>query len=449
MEVSLLEMLDARERRAARQRELLGQFGQTLVCFTMNIAGPVKNSPLIARGYCLGRRLLRQQLAAAGMPVVHFEEIREKTGNEAIFLVAAQALAVKAVTTAIEDASPVGRLFDMDVLESTGRKIDRQELGKPGRRCLICGGMAGACARSRAHSVAQLQEKTTRILEEALLEADSRCAARLAVQALLYEVAVTPKPGLVDRENSGSHRDMDVFSFLASGAGLYPYFAQCVKIGRQGDTPEETFRALRTPGLLAEGQMLSSTGGVNTHKGAIFSMGILCGALGRLERQDWGDADRVLAQCAAMTKGLTAGDFAGLTPETAKTAGQKLYLRYGITGVRGQAEAGFPTVGKIGLPKLEAALSAGKSINEAGCAALVSMLADTVDTNMIHRGGYKLAKAASEEAKVLLEQEPFPGVPALEKLNRDYVEKNLSPGGTADLLAMTLMLHFLKEEAHE
>ena len=70
MEVSLLEMLDARERRAARQRELLGQFGQTLVCFTMNIAGPVKNSPLIARGYCLGRRLLRQQLAAAGMPVV-------------------------------------------------------------------------------------------------------------------------------------------------------------------------------------------------------------------------------------------------------------------------------------------------------------------------------------------------------------------------------------------
>ena len=77
------------------------------------------------------------------------------------------------------------------------------------------------------------------------------------------------------------------------------------------------------------------------------------------------------------------------------------------------------------------------------------MLADTVDTNMIHRGGYELAKAASEEAKALLEREPFPGVPALEKLNRDYVEKNLSPGGTADLLAMTLMLHFLKEEAHE
>ena len=449
MEVSLLEMLDARERRAQKQRELLEGSGQTLVCFTMNIAGPVKNSPLIARGYALGRRLLERQLAAAGMEVTHFEEIREKTGNEAFFLVASSPLAVKKITSEIEDSAPIGRLFDMDVLESTGRKIDRQELGKEGRRCLICGGMATACARSRTHSVAQLQEKTTQILEAALLEADSQCAARLAVQALLFEVAVTPKPGLVDRENSGSHRDMDVFSFLASGAGLFPYFAQCVKIGRQGGTPEETFRALRTPGLLAEGQMLSSTGGVNTHKGAIFSMGILCGALGRLERQTWGDSDRVLAECAAMTRGLTAQDFAGLTPETARTAGQKLYLRYGITGVRGQAEAGFPAVGKVGLPKLEAALSAGKSINEAGCAALTAMLADTVDTNMIHRGGYELAKAASEQAKVLLEREPFPSVEALEEMNRTFVEKNLSPGGTADLLAMTLMLHFLKEEAHE
>ena len=448
MEVSLLEMLDARERRAEQQRKLLEAFQQTLVCFTMNIAGPVKNSPLIGRGYALGRRLLRQQLAAAGMEVTHFEEIREKTGNEAFFLVDSSPLAVKKITSEIEDSAPIGRLFDMDVLDKTGRKIDRQELGKEGRRCLICGGMATACARSRAHGVAQLQEKTTQILEAALLQADSQCAARLAVQALLFEVAVTPKPGLVDRENSGSHRDMDMFTFLSSGAGLFPYFAQCVKIGRQGGTPEETFRALRTPGLLAEGQMLSSTGGVNTHKGAIFSMGILCGALGRLERQAWGDSDRVLAQCAAMTRGLTARDFAGLTPETARTAGQKLYLRYGVTGVRGQAEAGFPAVGKIGLPKLEAALSQGKSINEAGRAALLAMLADTVDTNMIHRGGYEQAKAASEQAKRLLEREPFPGAKALEEMNRDFVEKNLSPGGTADLLAMTLMLHFLKEEAH-
>ena len=138
-----------------------------------------------------------------------------------------------------------------------------------------------------------------------------------------------------------------------------------------------------------------------------------------------------------------------LTSETAKTAGQKLYLQYGITGVRGEAEAGFPAVLNVGLPKLEAALAAGKTINEAGCAALLAMLASTVDTNMIHRGGYVLAKETSQKLKALLEKEPFPSKETLEALDAEFLAKNLSPGGTADLLALTYLLHFLKEEPHE
>ena len=449
MEVTLLEMLEARERRANRQRVLLSAHGKTMVCFTMNIAGPVKNNALIRRGYALGKRLLREQLAVAGILVVYFEEIQEKTGNEAIFLLDTDPLAVKNVTVEIEDHAAIGRLFDMDVLCPDGRKVDRQELGQEGRKCLICGGMAQACARSRTHSVPELQEKTWEILCQALNEADCTDAARLGVQALLYEVATTPKPGLVDRENSGSHRDMDFFAFQASAAALYPYFSQCVKIGRETENPQETFRRLRLPGKLAEGEMLRATGGVNTHKGAIFSMGILCGALGRLEREQWRDPNAVLSECAAMTKGLVIEDYVNLTPETAKTTGQKLYLQYGITGVRGQAEDGFPAVLNVGLPKLEAALAAGKSINEAGCAALLAMLAETVDTNMIHRGGYELAKETSEKLKAFLEKEPFPSKETLEALDAEFIEKNLSPGGTADLLALTYMLHFLKEEPHE
>ena len=134
--------------------------------------------------------------------------------------------------------------------------------------------------------MAQLQEKTQAVLAAAIREADSKTIARLACQALLYEVATTPKPGLVDRANSGSHRDMDFFTFQASAAALWPYFARCAEIGMDTHSlpPEETFSRLRTPGKLAEGDMLRATAGVNTHKGAIFSMGILCGALGRLER---------------------------------------------------------------------------------------------------------------------------------------------------------------------
>ena len=447
MEVSLTEMLEAREKRAWQQRELLRR-GRTMICFTMNTAGPIKNSPLIGSGYDLGKRLLLGQLDVAGVAVSDFEEVREKTGNECILLVDAEPLAVKAITAELEDHAPIGRLFDMDVLRPDGSKVERQELGLPGRKCLLCGESAQVCARSRKHSVAELQAKTREILQEAVDEWDSREAARLACQALLYEVAITPKPGLVDRENSGSHRDMDFFTFQASAAALQPYFAQCVRIGRQGGAPEETLRALRLPGKLAEAEMRRATVGVNTHKGAIFSMGILCGALGRLDRESWGNPDRILDECAAMAKGIVSEDYRDLTPETAKTAGQKLYLRYGITGVRGQAEAGFPAVREAGLPTLEAALAAGKNINEASCAALLALLVHTADTNMIHRGGFDGMQQATLEVREILDRENFPSRETLESLDKRFIEKNLSPGGSADLLALTLFLHFLRETAH-
>lgn len=444
MEVSLTEMLEAREKRAWQQRELLRR-GRTMICFTMNIAGPIKNSPLIGSGYDLGKRLLLGQLDVAGVAVSDFEEVREKTGNECILLVDAEPLTVKAITAELEDHAPIGRLFDMDVLRPDGSKVERQELGLPGRKCLLCGESAQVCARSRKHSVAELQAKTREILQEAVDEWDSREAARLACQALLYEVAITPKPGLVDRENSGSHRDMDFFTFQASAAALQPYFAQCVRIGRQGGAPEETLRALRLPGKLAEAEMRRATVGVNTHKGAIFSMGILCCALGRLDRESWGNPDRILDECAAMAKGIVSEDYRDLTPETAKTAGQKLYLRYGITGVRGQAEAGFPAVREAGLPTLEAALAAGKNINEASCAALLALLVHTADTNMIHRGGFDGMQQATLEVREILDRENFPSRETLESLDKRFIEKNLSPGGSADLLALTLLLFFLKE----
>lgn len=147
--------------------------------------------------------------------------------------------------------------------------------------------------------------------------------------------------------------------------------------------------------------------------------------------------------------GIISADYTGLTAETARTAGQKLYLRYGITGVRGQAEAGFPAVRKVGLPKLEQGLSLGKSVNEAGCAALLAMLADTVDTNMIHRGSFEIQQKCAKELSALLDNEPFPSKETLEALDEAFIRNNLSPGGTADLLAMVYMLHFLKEEPHE
>lgn len=441
--VELPQMLEARENRVTRQRELLAEYRLPLVSFTMNIAGPVKNSPSIRRGFRLGKELLFGQLARIGAPVRFSEEVDADTGCEGYYLVDTAPDLLKAITCDIEDHTPLGRLFDLDVLTPDGVKLDR---GAP-RRCLICGRPAKECARSRAHTVAELQRHTHDLLTAALDTHDADTAASLAVRALLYEVCTTPKPGLVDRAGSGSHSDMDIFTFMDSAAVLWPYFARCVRVGRD-TAPQpaaETFAALRWPGKLAEGSMLTATGGTNTHKGAIFSLGLVCGALGRLERERWRDPEAVLAQVAAMTAGTVERELAGPDQGEAATAGERFYAQYGVTGVRGQAEAGFPTVRDHGLPVLEDGLAQGRSLDEAGSAAMLTLLAHTVDTNMISRGGIEVQREESSRLMELLAEHPYPDEDVLSALDRDYIRRGLSPGGSADLLAVCYLLHFLRE----
>ncbi|MCD8189724.1 MAG: triphosphoribosyl-dephospho-CoA synthase CitG [Clostridiales bacterium] len=449
--VILPEMLEARELRVLRQQDLLRHFGKPLICFTMNIPGPVKNSLSIRRGFLLGSAWLQQQLDGRGIPVLFSREWNAHTGDELYLVPDCEAPSVKEITVALEDGSPLGRLFDMDVLTPDGAKIGRQELGQPERPCLLCGKPGRECARSRAHTVEELQHKTEAILTETFQRRDARKAAELAVRSLLYEVAVTPKPGLVDRNNSGSHRDMDFFTFLNSAASLYPYFEACALAGRKtaGEAPSVTFQRIRAAGIQAEQIMLHATGGVNTHKGAIFSVGLLCAALGRLERSHWKEPETVLQECAALVKGLSEGDFSGVTEETAVTTGQRLYLRYGITGVRGQAEAGFPAVLRFGLPKLEEGVEQGLPLNDAGCAALLSILAHSVDTNLIARSDLPTQQRVAEEIAQLLVRDPFPTEEQLRSLDKAFVARNLSPGGSADLLAVCYLLYFLRQEGED
>lgn len=436
MEPTLLEILDARERRAVRQRKLTAATHCPLVSFTMNIAGPVKYSPAIDRGFAVGLSRLEGMLT--GLTVLSRNVIRENTGCEALFAVDADPLFLKALAVHLEDQDGFGRLLDIDILDAKGNKLDRQLLGLSPRKCLLCEKDARLCSRSRTHSVAQLQEKTAELLDSV---SDVPPLSMLAVKALLWEVFTTPKPGLVDRNNSGSHKDMALLTFVSSVYALAPYFGEAVRIGRQTQhlSPQETFAALRQPGIRAEQEMLRATGGVNTHKGAIFTLGILCGALGRLNAPF--GAEEILALCGEMTAGITR-EFDSTTQET---AGTRLYRNYGITGIRGQAEKGFPAVLQVGLPRLEQGLSQGLSLNDAGCAALLWLMTAIEDTNLITRGGYDRWKTLLSETQAVLETTPFPDKTCLEQLDAAFIRENLSPGGSADLLAMTYFLHFLNK----
>ena len=450
LEVTLAEMLEARERRAARQRELLGRFGGPLISFTMNIAGPVKDSPLIRRAFDQGCRELKAALEAADVPVLCWQEERAVTGCQLYCAAGGEALAVKGICAAIEDGSALGRLFDMDVLRRDGTKLDREEVGGGDRRCIVCGAAGRGCASRRLHTVPELQRATSRIMADHFAAADRAAIGALATQALTDEVNTTPKPGLVDRANSGSHRDMDLRTFEASIDALAPYWERCVEIGQETaeDTPAGTFARLRQTGIQAEKAMLCATGGVNTHKGAIFTLGAVCGAAGRLWRPEGPcrDAGRLLEECAALVRDAVASDLAAARelPEE-----ERSYRRYGLPGIRGEAAAGLPGVAEVALPAFETALEAGRSRNDAGVIALLHLIARGTDTNMIARGGPEEAEAAARRVRELLERSPMPDMEAVARLDEDFITRNLSPGGCADLLAATYFLHDLARTGDE
>ena len=413
MKISVMDILAARDKRAATQKRLLEGFGKPLICFTMNIAGPVKHSDPIEAAYGLGKKLLLARI----LPV-HFEERISPTGCEGFFVVAQDPIALKKICVAIEDSQPICRLFDMDVLDVNGRKLSREDIGMAGRRCLICQQPAPVCASTRAHSLSQLQEKTAQLLA---VDLQGAYMASLAYQALVEEVRTTPKPGLVDEAGNGSHRDMDLALFLKSADSLRDYLYTATQCG--------DFDSLRQAGIRAESAMLEATGGVNTHKGAIFTMGILCACKG--------------LDCTHLTRGIVEKDLGGITEENARTVGQRLYAQHRITGIRGQAEAGFPAVRDVGLPILRQGLAKGLSLNQAGCAALLHILCSLEDTNLIARSDLATAQAVKAQVAALLQDDPFPSRAVLEDLDGQFIAQNLSIGGAADLLAATYFLHFL------
>lgn len=444
--VTLMEMLGAREARAMRQQQLLEEYHLPVISFCLNIAGPVKNSPVLRRAFREGLERLACALLAGRLDVVHREEVDQPTGCEALWVVRGDGRAVKELCVELEDRDALGRLFDLDVLDPVSGKWDRTQLGQPPRKCLVCGKEGKGCASRRLHTVEELQGATQVILEDYFGKKDQQALGALAAKALLYEVCTTPKPGLVDRKNNGSHRDMDVFAFLDSTAALLPYFEEAVRLGMETRDlpPQETFRRLRQAGAAGERAMFRATGGVNTHKGAVFTLGTVCAAAGRLWTVEGfsKDLDAALALCGEMSAQAVQKDFEAIRREGAHTTGQRLYLEHGLEGIRGELSRGLPAVAQIGLPTLRRRLEAGDSLEQAGVQVLLALMAQVVDTNLIARGGLEGQQWAMEQTKNL-PQGRAATRQETEELDRALIERNLSPGGCADLLAITYFLEFL------
>ena len=277
------------------------------------------------------------------------------------------------------------------------------------------------------------------------LRASCLYTAVCAIRSLHAELVLYPKPGLVSPVDNGSHDDMDAGLFLRSLFSLRHYFIRMAHAGAQS----ASFDTLKECGMQAERRMLAATNGINTHRGAIFSLGILCAAAGYCHghalplsannlrsvlRAEWGKA--LLAHA---------------NPAVAKLSnGLRVSHLYAVNGARAEGAQGFPAVFEIGIPQLMQSFAAGAQVTEAQVDTLFSLMAQMVDTNIYHRGGVDGAALVRQAAQQFMQSG---GTAQTDWCSRAlechhlFVSHNLSPGGAADMLSACWFVYQLTQTA--
>ncbi len=266
--------------------------------------------------------------------------------------------------------------------------------------------------------------------------------ADLAVRALREEALLTPKPALVDRRGSGAHADLTLDLMLASASALRATFGAIARAAADQQYPSQVFRErLSALGRTGEQAMLATTGGVNTHRGAIWTLGLLVAATALSPP---GTPVYKLAACAG-----SIACYADRRAPREVSHGLLVQQRYGVLGARAEAQQQFPHVINDALPTLICARTCGLPETYARLDTLLVLIARLADTCILYRGGPVALQAAQSGARSILEQggtSTPQGWEALGQLDRMLLAFRVSPGGSADLLAATLYLAFLEQE---
>lgn len=439
--VALDDILAARDARVARQQALLAQ-GGVLLSLTLVAPGAVKRSPLLDAIFAAALDALRPYVSDARAR----QEAVDDGGHHALYLLDGDAHDWKKRVIALENRAPLARLWDIDIIGGNGNPVSRRELGLPPRRCLLCDDDAKTCARERRHSIGELQADIARRYR---LHQQAQAIAATMRDALITEATLTPKAGLVDAAHNGGHHDMNLALFLRSADAIAPYLGDCAATGMTfagHPASPAILAAIRPIGIAAEAAMRAATGGVNTHKGAIFAFGLSAAALGkRLAAQ----GTTTLAEIQDDIRAISAGLLAELQQPGEDSAGKRGYARHGISGARGEAASGFATVSAHALPLYQQELAADGNERRALLAALVALYAANDDSTTLARVGLDGLRAHQHWARTLLADRATLAdearlSDAIAAYARNCAAKRLSAGGSADLLALTAWLgqHF-------
>ncbi len=355
-------------------------------------------------------------------PLLHQQTTTDEHGIYSVLIskrFSAENLKKKAVW--YEENASHGRLIDLDVISESREVLHR----KKQRLCFICNGNATLCRHNKKHTIDQLDDYISTMVKSKTQTLFDELATK-AISSLTFELLTCPKPGLVDPLSSGAHKDMDFTTFLRSINALFPYFRTCAEIGFS--QTNVLFR-LREAGKNAEHSMYQTTGGINTHKGAIFTLGLSTAAVAHhfYNQPTLSDISETIAQ---YTKGICS------ELKTQTTHGGAVYKRYGVKGPRGEVEEGLPNVTKA-YDTLLKKLKQSSDLNDALLCTLLKLMSHVEDSNILYRKDNDVLKRVQADAKKALEMQKLKRLDFLKDLDASYSKQRISPGGSADLLSVT------------
>jgi len=457
LDLTLSKILEAREDRAFL-RTAIADSGFDSVSMSLNIPGYPKSNELLAAFF---KDVLKDLLIflQANRIFIKADKKLQRTDEAGDFFIAplykddcCDLNEIKRKTEEFEQKHKLGRLIDVDLFDRYGNPVSS---GKE-KPCYFCGKYPAIyCMRNKRHSYDEMREK---IFKDVSRYADERSREEIisklcsfAQRALLYEISVSEKPGLVCFEDQGAHKDMNFFTFLNSTAALTPYFREFCELGyHYRGNLNEILPKIREIGLRAEEAMYSATDQVNTHKGIIFLFGISLFSVSKIIFEDKSFSEEKFHKIVKnIGKDLVMNELDTL--KNSKTHGEKVYQQYGIdgAGIRYEIEKGFPSIFKTAVPFFFENLHSDlykdqQRLQDVLLTGLLKIMSVNKDTNILYRSDMNILNTIRNAAALSVSDHKQRA-----ELLKYCKANNISPGGSADLLAVSLLIHFIKTEKDE
>ncbi len=434
-----LKILEDREKRLEIISEKLKTSKNLFVTVKCNICGNDKNikETNILLGYF-------KNILIANFKVVNIEKYESYDGNYYLAEIKVdeyfnrdfeeKCVEVKRKLIEIEN-SELGRFIDLDLFNGAEKSVSRSDLGLPSRKCILCDDNINICVREQRHTFDEVFTTTVNTIKNTFIIN----LVSITTQALLDEVSAHPKFGLVTKESSGKHKDMDFNTFIDSIDVLKPYFEEYCYEGFSFN--EHTFGKLREIGIRAEKTLLEKTKGVNTYRGVIFLLGILLPSIVETVYNDKpfeNIQENIKFLCKDILKDFNKLD-EKIKNNISLTYGEKIYKEHGITGVRGVAQSGI----NIAF-ELEPQFSNSKAkINELVIDILLNSMARLEDTVILHKHTIETLNYVKTKSYDIIKIGGYStniGKKSVECFTDECVKLNISPGGSADIVTIVLIL---------